>query len=621
MLASEKMQRVLKILKQSLKDRGMEQTADLLESRKADRWILTAVDYLLQTKKPIVWPREGRLLPAPILLGNETTLVVVSPEGVQKIACRYALTEMFALIPSHKSASAGNLEINPLYPQNLQERSYHSDKMEAEKVRNNLRQFHAPLVVNTNPDAVNGPPIVDKNLFVLGGNSRAMTLKLLYQAKGERQQKSEYIASLLSRSLDFGLTMGDVLSFVEPVLIRLLAIDVKEEFFTGQRLVRLFNESLMQKMSYPQELTAVARSVSHGGWTQIATTIAHTMGVEDESFSQYLQSSKAGNLIHTLRQFGVFNIRNFSVYFDQETNSLNRLGRLFVKDILLGHVFEKNRALLDNMNDSQFDLFSDLSPFLIGSSCCDFRFDLLEDLLVAVRAAEYMKDAKHEELRKGSRVMVPTYPTFTSIRDVAQFNLFYQIPPEVEAATKTIRRRFLWQLFFEYGTKRRYLMRGFQRYSIRAALNQEAQDTLGFDIGGVQQEGFNPETPTHTLLWAFQAKRIQQDTTPDFSEFELADQLLLENAPIYQGGSPKQATWETKKIRGKIYEFSYFNSYAEALSNGKYLKALDVGESMDSSSVERQSGAIGGVGSLRLLNPSHRSMPQGDGAARSIARR
>ncbi len=613
MIASEKMQRVLKILKQSLKDRGMEQAADLLESRKADRWILTAVDYLLQTKKPIVWPREG-ISSAPILLGNETSLVVVSPEGVQKIACRYALTEMFALIPSHKSASAGNLEINPLYPQNLQERSYHSDKMEAEKVRNNLRQFHAPLVVNTNPDAVNGPPIVDKNLFVLGGNSRAMTLKLLYQSKGERQQKSEYIASLLSRSLDFGLTMGDVLSFVEPVLIRLLDIDVKEEFFTGQRLVRLFNESLMQKMSYPQELTAVARSVSREGWIQIATTIAHTMSAEDESFSQYLQSPKAEKLIYTLRQFGVFNIRNFSVYFDQETNSLNRLGRLFVKDILLGHVFEKNRALLDNMNDSQFDLFSDLSPFLIGSSCCDFRFDLLEDLLVAIKAAEYMKDAKHEELRKGSRVMVPTYPTFPSYRSALQLNLFYQIPPEMEAATRSVRLRFLWQLFFEYGTKRRYLMRGFQRYSIRAALHLDAQSLLNVNVGGEEQPRFRVESPMQTLLWAFQAKRVNRETTAESAEFELSDQQLLENAPIYQGGSPSGSTFEVKTIRGKKHEFSYFNSYTalthqpnptalkadEDDKKGAYFSASEQSEGWDKS---------GSVGTLRLLNPSHRFMP------------
>src|SRR5690606_35377887 len=281
-----------------------------------------------------------------------------------------------------------------------------------------------------------------------------------------REIQAKYIGYLIERSLDFGLTIGDVLAVSQPVLIRVLDLDTTRRFSEAQRLVRLLNESLTQKMSYTQELTAIARSVPREGWNKIAKVIALTMDVEDSTFNEYMQTQKAAPLIDTLREFGVFSLRNFSVYFDQETKALNRLGRFFVKDILLGRVFHNHPEQIAKLTESQFDLFSDLAPFLIASSCCDLSFDILSDLMIAVHAAGYMKNAKHTE----NRQQVSTYPAFVSIRKAAQFNLFYQIPPEFDEAQKTVRRRFLWQLFFDMGTKRRYLMRGFQRYAIRAAL-------------------------------------------------------------------------------------------------------------------------------------------------------
>jgi len=591
-ISSQKIAAIIARVKEALHKRGLpEESIHFFDdSPNVLRWLVHTIEFLFKPSDAIA----------------HTTLVITSPEGSEKLPCRYMIVDAKNLIPSHIPTDAGLLQKNSKYPDNLQERSYEGDIMEAEKVRNNLRQFFPPLVINTNPDAVNGPPVADRNLVVLGGNSRAMTMQLMYKQSQHssryREIQAKYISYLIERSLDFGLTIGDVLAVQQPILIRVLDLDTMRRFSEAQRLVRLLNESLTQKMSYTQELTAIARSIPREGWNKIAKVIALTMDVEDSTFNEYMQTPKATPLIDTLRQFGVFSLRNFSVYFDQENKALNRLGRFFVKDILLGRVFHNHPEQIAKLTDSQFDLFSDLAPFLIASSCCDLSFDILSDLMIAVQAADYMKNAKHTE----NRQQVLTYPSFVSIRKVAQFNLFYQIPPEFDDAQKTVRRRFLWQLFFDMGTKRRYLMRGFQRYAIHAALRDELQGGLALSS---EELNIEPESANSTILWAFQAKRWQQETTADAAEFELAEQNLLENASTHQQGlqedkktivlSHKDGILTIERtIRGKRHVFSYFDSYTQLVQSGQ---ALTV-DSEQARALQPATSTHSAQG-LRLLNP------------------
>lgn len=611
--------RVLEKIKKTLASQGLPaQQVDELDKPPILQWALYNLETLLRTTPN-----------ASILWGDSSEFVVTTPEGMTTLPCRYAVIEAESMIPSHVPYDAGLLEKHPSYPANLQERAYESDIMEAEKVRNNLRQLFPPLMVNTNPDAVNGPPILERNMLVLGGNSRAMTLQLLFQSKQSRYKESQsrYIAYLAKKSVNFGLTVGDVLSFKHPVLVRILDFDALLDMDRARKLVRVLNESLTQKLSYTQELVALSRSVSRQAWNEISTVIATSITEKDATFNDFMRSSRSLSLVELLRRYGIFNFRNYSVYFDQETKSLNRLGRVFVKDLLMGKVFSDHPKELSELSDSQFDLFSEISPFLIASSCCDLSFDILDDVLIAYNAADYMKNAKHKE----GKELVSTYPSFVSLASLSQMDLFFQMPPEFDQVMQTTRRRMLWQIFYQYGNRRRYLTKGFLRYALRAVLNNSMQSDIGefISIGDSNFSRFTPESSNNTLAWGFQAIRKFPSTTARNAEFQLADAELLENAPNYQGdsdiGSTKNVTIQKRRgftdvfktIRGKENTFVFFDSYSLLVQMGDALpldKENPTPLAIDPASVPQ--------GQARLFNPSRaRNIHDPRAAAWEVAQR
>ena len=87
------------------------------------------------------------------------------------LPAKYKLVEAQDLTPSH---NAETFAPNPSYPPGVQERAYHNSKEAQARVIQQAQNFDARYLVNTNPDAVNGPPIVTPDGTVLGGNSRTM---------------------------------------------------------------------------------------------------------------------------------------------------------------------------------------------------------------------------------------------------------------------------------------------------------------------------------------------------------------------------------------------------------------------------------------------------------------
>ena len=537
---------------------------------------------LLHSLRYLFGAREHR----GILYGETAPFILTTAEGLEETTIRFALVEQSLLIPSHIPEDSGYLPKNPSYPNNLQERAYHADAMEAEKIRNNLRQFKPFVVINDNPDAVNGAPIVDKNLLVLGGNSRTMTIQLMYRSSLQRyrQTAARYVGYLASKAVNFGFTIGEVLSFEQPVLVRVLDFDALANMGEARRLVRLLNESLTQELGYTQQLVALSRAIPAKGWNQIASIIAKTMG-NAATFNEYMKSGRSDDLVQELRRLGVFNIRNFSVYFDEGSKEINRIGRTFIKDLLMGRLFMNSPETLQSMGDQRFDLFSELAPFLLASSCCDPTYDLQEDLIISLDAADYMRSAK----RKDGEKLVSIYPSFTSLAETSQLDLFYVIPPEIAPALETIRRRFLLQLLYEYESKRSYLARGFRRYSLRAI----AQDASQSDLGGIAGE--YGETANDALLWAFQAKRVQPQTSARRAEFDIADPILVEKVDPDHSFSVASFVH-----RGKTYNFEYFVSYRDLVRRGLALDADKQGDSIQGGDLFEEAQQP------RLFNPRRR---------------
>jgi hypothetical protein len=108
-----------------------------------------------------------------VQLGAATSLVVPSAGGIKRYAARYALVPFDAVITSH---DANTFREDARYPAAMQERDY-TERAEQAKVIRQVQSFSPELVLNSNPDATNGPPIIAPEGFVLGGNSRVMTIK------------------------------------------------------------------------------------------------------------------------------------------------------------------------------------------------------------------------------------------------------------------------------------------------------------------------------------------------------------------------------------------------------------------------------------------------------------
>lgn len=149
--------------------------------------------------------------------------------------------------------------------------------------------------------------------------------------------------------------------------------------------------------------------------------------------------------------------------------------------------------------------------------------------------------------------------------------------------------RFAIELLYEYESKRSYLARGFRRYSLRAI----AQDASQSDLGGIAGE--YGETANDALLWAFQAKRVQPQTSARRAEFDIADPILVENVdPDYSSSIASFVR------RGKSYNFEYFVSYRDLVRRGLALDADKQGDSIQGGDLFEEAQQP------RLFNPRRR---------------
>lgn len=160
---------------------------------------------------------KGKILKAenglPALLLGDETLISTSSESIKS---RYAIIELNNLVTSHNPT---NFAVNPYYPKGCQEREYHSNQQLQINVIKRAKDFEPRFLINDAPTSEDGPPIIDRNGVVLGGNSRAMILILVSKNYKEKYQK--YLTRLKRYKEIYGIEGFERL-FDVPVLVRLI---------------------------------------------------------------------------------------------------------------------------------------------------------------------------------------------------------------------------------------------------------------------------------------------------------------------------------------------------------------------------------------------------------------
>lgn len=250
---------------------------------------------------------------------------------------QYQLMEAGDLIASHDPLSFAQRED---YPEGIQERDYHQSQSEQLKVERNAANLEPAYLINSNPDATNGPPIITPEGHVLGGNSRAMSLQLAYGRGGERGRR--YKETLTQQAAAYGFTAADVSALKAPVLVRVYKpTDSSKEHLT--KLVRAMNESKTQGMEARIQGRALAGKLS----TNTLKTIKEEAAKYPQfTLNRFLTRPTTGltEVVRALRRDQVITAENAPQLL-REDGSLTGNGREMIQQMLVGYVIRDEKIL------------------------------------------------------------------------------------------------------------------------------------------------------------------------------------------------------------------------------------------------------------------------------------
>lgn len=312
----------------------------------------------------------------PTNLGGET-IVYVSGEGgrPEPVAARYKLVEADTLVASHDPNTFAR---RPDYPEDVQERAYHRDKAEQAKVIRNAQKMDARFVVNTNPDAVNGPPMVMDDGTVLGGNSRTMSMQRIYSQHPDKAEEMRQY--LKDHAHEVGLQKEDIEQFKNPVLIREVEVEDRSKRKL-QLLVRQMNETFTQAMDPRTMQVAMGRRLTDDTLTALGNDME-----DDDTLASFLTNKRSEPFVAALFRAGVIDNRNVNQYMKRGTRTLNDDGRTLVARILVGRTVD-DADVLSNTGTQMMDSIARSVPFIAQAKTLGgAEYDIGGDLAVAIDA-------------------------------------------------------------------------------------------------------------------------------------------------------------------------------------------------------------------------------------------
>lgn len=403
---------------------------------------------------PSVAPRT-----APTRNGATGTLYVAGEGGQPKaLKIRYRLVEAKDLVPSHDPES---FQPHPDYPADVQERAYHRDKAEQQKVIRNATRMNVAFLINTNPDAVNGPPIVTTEGHVLGGNSRTMSMQRAYSNHPEQAKRlKDY---LREHATEVGLTEHDVDAMEAPILVR--ELDPEDKSPKALRtLVRQMNESFTQAMDPRTYQVALGRRLDSRALDSLINNME-----EDETLNDFLGTARSRLFVDHLSRLGVIDERNSNQYIQKGTRRLNEDGKTLVARILVGNMVDDADTLSDTL-PSLLKSIAGVVPYMMQAKSAGAEFDLSEDLRTALHAYNYL----HGLAEEGKSVTLsPEMSDFDFQHLFSQMNVFGEVHP----VTKSSRAMTLLETLIRKPGPRQMAWI-FREYTKAAAANRTDQMSL-----------------------------------------------------------------------------------------------------------------------------------------------
>jgi len=261
--------------------------------------------------------------------GNDTAVKTTTGS----LPAKYKLVEADLLIPSHNAQTFAK---NPQYPEGVQERDYARSKESQNRVIQQAQNYDPAYTVNTNPGAVNGPPVVTKDGIVLGGNSRTMSTQRLYKAGAGDAYKN----SLRLNASQFGVTPAAVDSMKNPVLVR--EVETPANIETARRIGADLNKNMTGVMGAGDKAVSAGRSVK----PQTLATISGMVNDAGEGATlRDVMRTNGKDIVSMMVKDGVISDRERPQFIDTSTGGLNDEGKNFVERALMGSVVDDSRLM------------------------------------------------------------------------------------------------------------------------------------------------------------------------------------------------------------------------------------------------------------------------------------
>lgn len=220
---------------------------------------------------------------------------------------------------------------NPAYPAGVQERAYHSKKAQG-RVIQPAQNYDPAFTINTNPDAVNGPPVLGQDGTVLGGNSRAMSIARLYAT----EKGDVYRAKLLHDARLFGLDPKAVERMRQPGLVGELSLPL-ETVDDARRLASDLNRPFTGALGASEKAVSAGRSITPNTLQNMAGLMDQVGG--DATVRDVLNRCPQ-EVLALLQRDGAISDRERPALVDPGTGGFSPEGTRFIERALLGSVVD-----------------------------------------------------------------------------------------------------------------------------------------------------------------------------------------------------------------------------------------------------------------------------------------
>lgn len=277
-----------------------------------------------QEAQPVREPRQST---SPTLSGKETEVSV--PDSPQGFRARYAVREAQDVVPSHNPQ---NFQPNPDY-YHVNDRRYESEPQYQMQVidRSKPGTFDPRRIANNSPTVDVGPPVIDSDGNVLGGNSRAMILHRIYDAEDPSMRKA-YRRELLDQAGMYGLDPQEIAKMQKPILVREL-LDQHLPKAEAQQAITQLNRPSTTPLTIEERASAAAGQLSDNAADYITQQLEN--GGDDATVASVMNTNGVA-IINRLIEDGVFQPgeRNTLIQNDKVTPEARaRVERMLVSGV------------------------------------------------------------------------------------------------------------------------------------------------------------------------------------------------------------------------------------------------------------------------------------------------